>query len=293
MANLFKEFQTGKAPNYTPTGIFAISGEITKVFDEDLVRVAVKVYSKEKQSVINESHTVNLSVIGGTEGIKVGDKLTAMCERNEDGDLEAKVADIGNTFLTYKGYGIAAGETYYKSMLNTKTNVPYIQASIRVKDNNTETMVKNNLSIKGYQDTKPQDRARKTLEVRAGINKLETKQYCDYPFEGQPFDSALTFKENPKVNAAGKRYDAVQEFTPTEGKNAGKTYYSRNLFAQTPTSENIGTPMMDLIKERAERAEQYNKDHATEPVNTETKAETPAPEQDEFPLEEDGINYNE
>ena len=254
MANLFKEFQTGKVPHLTQTGIYAVAGTITKVLDDDLLKVAIKVYNKDKGEVVNQTQLLNLAEVGGTEGLKAGEPLVAMCERNEDGDLSAKKFALGNAYLTHNGFGIAAGEMYYREVENPKKGGFDIIASVNVKDNNTERMVKNSFVISGFKDnTAPQERAKKTLEIQTKKHNLEQKSYAKHIFEGYPFDSAITFKENPTINEkTGKRYDDIQEYTPEEGKNAGKTYYSRRLYAQALTSENIGVPMMDLIKERAE-----------------------------------------
>ena len=266
MANLFKEFKTGMVPNLTSTGIYAISGEIAKLDpEEDTIKVTYKEYNRDAKEVKTKKVEVSLAEVGGVEGLKTGDKITMMCEMSSDGDYIAKKMDIGNAYLTYKGYGVCAGECYYSEQDNRDKTGKEIIASIRVKDKDSERVVKNNFTISAFNgNTKPLDTIRKHLEVQTKANNIEQASYADVIYGGVPFDSVVTFKENPKVNEkTGKRYDDIQEFTPTEGKNAGTTYYSRRLFAQAPTTEMVGDIMMDLINARAaaraERAE-----HASE-----------------------------
>lgn len=270
MANLFKEFKTGKVPNLTSTGVYAISGEIAKIDpDDDTIKVTYKEYNRDAKQVQANKVEVSLAEVGGVEGLKAGDKITMMCEKSSDGDYVAKRMDVGNAYLMYKGYGVCAGECYFRERDNAKTGGKDIIASIRVNDKDTERMIKNNFVISGYQgDTKPQDTVRKHLEVQVKKNEIEQASYADVAYEGVPFDSVITFKENPTINEkTGKRFDDVSEFTPEEGKNAGTVYYSRQLYAQALTTEMVGEPMMDLINEkaarRAERAEHASENTAT------------------------------
>lgn len=266
MANLFKEFKTGKIPNLVSTGVYAISGEIAKLDPEDdTIKVTYKEYNRDAKEVQTNKVEVSLAEVGGVEGLKAGDKITMMCEKSSSGDYVAKRMDIGNAYLVYKGYGVCAGECYYAERDNFNKTGKEIVASIKVNDKDTERAVKNNFVISGYNgDTKPQDTVRKHLEIMTKKNNIEQASYADVVYGGVPFDSVITFKENSAINEkTGKRYDDIQEFTPTEGKNAGNTYYSRRLYAQAVTSEMVGEPMMDLINARAaaraERAE-----HASE-----------------------------
>ncbi len=266
MANLFKEFKTGQVPNLTSTGIYAIAGEVSKILGDDEIKICTKEYNKEKGQVVNTNRLVSLAAIGGTDDLKVGDKIAVLCEKNSEGDLEAKRIGIGQVYMTYKGFGISCGETTYKQRENTKKNCMEIVATVRTREMETDRTIENRFTISGYNDTKPQDNTKKTLDRQAKDNQLQQKEYAQNAFEGYPFDSAFTFKENTKTRDDGTRYDAVTAYTVNQGKYAGETRYSRSIFPYTPTIENIGSPMMDVIKEREERQAQYKESHSDEKV---------------------------
>lgn len=306
MGTVFKEFQTGTLENLKSTGVAAISGPIARLIeDEGVVQIEVASYDRTKKETSTHKYEVDLSEVGGVDPdeLKKGMRLTCIGDIDKDNVIHAKALDIGNCYLTYKGYGIAAGETYYEKKQTYDKKADMVVASIRAYDAETDHMVKNKFSINGYGgDTKPQDNVMKSLSIKADKADLASIQskYAREPWEHVPFDSCFVFQPDTRPSKnTGLPHNRITEYTPTEGRNAGTTFYSRNEYRLKGgvSPEMIGEPDMAFVEQQKQKKASFEAEHAT--VKEDTEKEAPVEEKEapvangEFTLDEVETDYGE
>lgn len=305
-AGVYKEFKTGKIGNLKSTGIAAIAGTVARILDDDTVQLQVSAWDRDKKEVTTKKYEVDLAEMGGADpdAVVKGSVLCVIGDIDSDNVIHAKNIGMGDSYLTYKGYGIAMGETSYKESKAYGGEKNQIVATIKSYDNENDRYISNKFTINGYQDdTKPQDMLKKSLDIKAKNAGVTTvSRNAKYPWEQVKFNSCVVFKEDNKISkTTGRPHNEVKEFTPTEGNNAGTTFYIRYEYAPyAMTSECVGDiteKSLEAYKAREEKAAQYTEEHANvkEEAAPEVKAEEKGDEDTPFEIDENAneMNYDE
>lgn len=302
MANFLKEFQTkveGKEMQFDPTGIFAIVAPVKEVVNDNELKVTIETDVKPKNegdpwTKKKENVSVYFNELGGTEKYKAGDTLAIMAE-NVEGDYVARaaenVSDKG-AVVSYKDYGILAGETYF-SRGETKNGTEQITAIVTTydRDNDMQRISnfgkflghgKANADDKYTDVEKVENTIKRTAAMDLGkevtlrskstgkertIHKLDPLPGKKENYEGRPFMSAFTFKVEQNIldKESGKyvKGDILKSISTKETEFNGKpqTEYRRYLLIDKPKQANIGHIAVDLINEREAKRSQYVDDY--------------------------------